>query len=319
MLSAYGLQADRHNPTCPRGNPGDATRRHGRWQRGHGGSTGRAEAGGGDRSGIGLQKSGGGEGDGAAHCRGSCRGGRASGRGGSKPSNRGSADHAHNAFGGSGRKQRSVVARSKPDGPARRSRDHPSAGRGQGVGEGEGSSSSRARQTPIAALACREEDGSGAMPLATASPRLVDSPASKDRTVQDGGRPADHIQRALEGLLVPAQGQTPSRSSLEQGPHQGTSTVATAAGIPAAIPAAVSGNMSVLTMDGRGGSAAPPYRPQQLSLRAPTTASCAPVLPGLAGAGGSGMAMIAAFATESSCRHTSVDGGDGEDLSLIHI
>lgn len=317
MLSAYGLHADRHNPTCPRGNPGDGTRRHGRWQRGHGGSTGRAEAGCGDRSDIGQQKSGGVEGDGTTQCRGGGHGGRDGGRRGSKPSNRSSAGHVHNVFGSSGRKQRSVVARSKPNGPARRSRDHsPSGGREQGVGEGEGSSSARARQTPAAAaLGCREEGGSEAMSLASASPRLVDSPGSGERTVPDGGRPADHIQRALEGLLVPAQGPTPSRSRLKQGPHQGTSnTAAVATGTPTTITAAVSGHMSVLTMDGRGGSAAPPYRPQQLSLRAPTTASCAPVLPGLAGpGGGSGMAMIAAFEAENSCGHTSVDGDDGGD------
>ncbi|CAM9103456.1 unnamed protein product, partial [Laminaria digitata] len=311
MLSAYGLQADRHNPTCPRGNPGDGTRRHVRWQRDHGGGTGRAEAGGGDGSDIGLQKSGGLEGDGAAQCRGGGRGGRGSGRGGSKPSNRVSAGHAHNFFGGGGRKQRSVAARSKPSGPARRSRDHSSsAGRDQGVGEGEGGSSDRARQTPGAAPGVWEEDGSGAMSTAAASPRIVDSPAARERAVQEGGRPADQIQRALEGLLVPDQGPAPSRSRLAQGSHQGANTVATAAGVSATIPAAVSGHMSVLTMDGRGGSAAPPYRPQQLSLRAPTTASCAPVLPGLAGPGGSGMAMIAAFEAAES---TSVDGGSGGD------
>lgn len=318
MLSAYGLHGDRQNPTCPRGNPGDGTRRHGRWQRGHGGSTGRAEAGGGDRSDIGLQKSGGGDSDGAAQCRGGGHGGRDGGRRGSKPSNRGSVRHVHSAFGGSSRKQRSVVAGSKPSGPARRSRDNSSsAGRDQGFREGERSPSARRKQTPTAALGCREEDPSGEMSLATASPRLVDSPGSRERAVPDSGRPADHIQRALEGLLVPAEGTTPSRSRLKQGPSQDTtSAVAITDGIPtsAISPAAVSGHASVLTMDGRGGSAAPPYRPQQLSLRAPTTASCAPVFPGLAGpGGGSGMAMIAAFEAESSCGHTSVDGGDGGD------
>ena len=315
MLSAYGLQADRHNPTCPRGNPSDGTRRHGRWQRGHSGGTEKAETSSGGHNDIGPQKPVGVESSGAAHYRGGGSSGGGGGRTGSKALTRVSARHAHSSFGGSGRKQRSVAARSQPSGSTRHSRDRSSSsGKDLAVGEDRGSSNVRARQTPSAAPSCQEDGGPGAMSMATASPRMIDSPRSSERNMTDGGRPADQIQRALEGLLVPAQGSTPSMLRLTQGPHQGTGTVTTAAGIPATVSSAVSGQISVLTMDGRGGSAAPPYRPQQLNLRAPTTASCAPVFPGLSGPGGSGsgLAMIAAFEAEG----TSLDGGsDGDDHS----
>lgn len=288
MLSAYELQTDKHNPTCPRGTPGESVARHGRWQRSQDGSGARkVESGGGaakESSGESCRGSASGVGNGER--RSSARE-TSNGRAGDKASDRVSVGRGHRFRGSKGRKHRSSAAvlqdRSRPIRDRCRSEDR-EAGRGQlagdsaaegydGGGRGVGPTSMSIAST---SGGHREEEG------------VVVKPGSRELSSQD--------------ILVLSRGATAS-------PHpSGCSHLptTTASGQHAAI----------LPMDGRGGSAAPPHRP---SLAAATSPPYAPVLPDLTAVIGTGAAggigVTAAFESDNVCGDGDGGGGGGDDHS----
>ncbi|CAN0437109.1 unnamed protein product [Pylaiella littoralis] len=322
MLTAYGLQTDKHNPTCPRGTPGDGVARHGRLQRDQDGC-GARKGESGDNTGIegGGDRCAGVEGDGGSGKRRGRSGGSVGGRTGDTSLDLVSAGQVRWSRGGKGRKQRSSAA---PQGRSTTMSDRrPSEDRTASCAASSSSSSSRERQRFVDAAAGGGDGGgrvagqtstSTAVTLedhreqallvttTTAAASFDIKPGSRERAPAPAvagadRRPAEHIQRALEDLLVRPRGSPVSP------PNQfGCPAVAEADG---ALPTttATSGHVAILSMDGRGGSAAPPYRPQQISLRTVTSASHAPVLPDLGTGTGTGTAggagMIAAFDANS--------------------
>lgn len=322
MLSAYGLQTGKHNPTCPRGTPGDGSARLGRWYRGQSGGgaeNGAGGAGGGKADAEEVhEKCGSAESGGIGEYRGSVCGD--SKRCGGNASDRAACGHTGQRFRASkARKHRpSVGTLSKSHAAARRSGDHiggtPSGGRGHGVWDttAEGASGGKCSEKTLphttTTEASRDDDVSVATTAPTVpTPRTTETPDSQELP-EDGHRPADHIWRALEDLLVPPRGATSHGSSASTFvPHQSGCCAPGVAAAAAAAAAATSGQVAVLTMDGRGGSAAPPHRPSQLVLRAPASAFYSPVLPDLAGTE-SGAGVLPCEA-DSSCGQASGEGG----------
>lgn len=293
MLNAYGLQVGKHSPTCPRGTRGGGAAKHGRWQRGQVGGAGKVEGGSlavkADR-----EKNGGVEGSGTGECR---RGGGGE-HGGEQMSDRVSSGHGPRFRGGKSRKQRATAASTKLNTTSRRSKGRASSvRRDRGVWHENGSSGNSAGHTRTAA----SESGNEKELVATTT-----ATSSKEPTM-DGCHPADQIRWALEDPLVPPHNSTSNELESTQGSHEGgCAAPAATAVIPTATTTSVlSGQVATLTMDGRGGSAAPPHRPQQLNLKAPSSALYTPVLPDLAGTGGVGSGVMAAFEADSGCRHAS--------------
>lgn len=327
MLSAYGLQTDKHT-TCPRGTHGDGTARHGRWQRDQDSSGARrGESGGSAGNEGGVDKCGEVETGGGSGQRRGRGGGSGGGRVGDTPSDRVSTGQVQRIRGGKARKQRPSPAsqgrsttmsdrRSSEDRSASHAASSSSSREQQRIGDAAtdgcdgGGRGAGQTSTSTVPLGDHREDALLVKTTVTAAP-FDTKPDPKEHaaaavvTVAAAGvdrRPAEHIQRALEDLLVRPRGSTAS-------PHNqsGCSAVAEA---DSALPTTTiaSGHMAILSMDGRGGSAAPPYRPQQMSLRTVTSASHTPVLPDLGTGIGTGTAggagMIAAFDTDSG------NGGD---------
>lgn len=318
MLSAYGLQTDKNSPACSRGNAGDGAVRHGRWQRDHdGGGARKGDDGGGAGDEDGREAAGEGEGDTAAG-RTTQGAGRRRGSGGCRGSDRSydgeSAGQASKFRGGKVRQKRPSAAapHGSSTGAVRRSsRDSHEGFTAEGIPGGVDQTSAptiAAPEVPRQAPNGVSIEASGA----AASPE-EETPSSQT----DDPRSADRIQRALEDLLVPRRGSTAS-------PHpsccSGT-TLGAEAGPPAAAATTTTEHVAVLTMDGRGGSAAPPYRPQ-LSLKVPASASHASVLPDLGtaigvgaprGGGGVAAAFQADSGTDSSVVCYGEEGGEGGD------
>lgn len=325
MLSAYGLQVEKHNPTCPRGTPGDGAVRHGRWQRGQIGSAKKVEGGAGTNGEDGREK-GGGDGGGAGTYRGGSRS-----RVSDHFSGRVTSGHAHRFRGGKGCKQRVPAPSNKSNSATWCSGERSSSGsRDRATCEEEENGSRKVGQASPAAQGSWGDEVAAAIATSAPSPRLPDTPRSTERVAEDSHRPADHLRRALQDLLVPPRGTVANGEGSTPMPQHGAcinyTTVTVASDTFADGPAntAVSGQVAVLMMDGRGGSAAPPYRPRQLGLRAPTTAAYSPILPGLTGTSGAGAEMIAAFEAESSSGYVTREsgsscggggGGGGDDHS----
>lgn len=112
-------------------------------------------------------------------------------------------------------------------------------------------------------------------------------------------------QFAPQDLLVRPRGTTAS-------PHHPSDCSALPSTTTTTATTATSGHAVTLSMDGRGGSAAPPHRP---SLTAAVSTSYVPVLPDLATAIGTGAAggagMITAFDTDGGCGDAFGEGGGG--------
>ncbi len=272
MLTAYGLQTDRINPTCPRGASGNSAARHGRWQRDKDGGGARKvesassagneedrDKGGGVEGGAGVGQrrgSGCGSGTGRAADKLSCRDDRVS------PSQN------HGFRGSKGRKQRPTAA---PRGASTATCDT----RGQPAGD-------------AAAEGCCGAQGTASVTASPGDPR-------EDRVFLTKPSPRE---RALEDALMHPRGSTAS-------PHQ--------SGCSALPSAATSGQVALLSMDGRGGSAAPPYRPQPMSLAAPASTSYAPVLPDLGTGMGTGTARAGGSIVASEADHGCGDSfGEGD-------
>lgn len=254
MLSAYGLQTDRPNPTCPRGAPGNSTARHGRWQRdkdgggarkaGSASSAGNEEGrdkGGGVQSGAGVGQQRRGSGCGSGGC-----------------NDRASPSQNQGFRGSKGRKQRPTAA---PRGASTATCDARGQSAGDAVAEG-----------------CCGAQVSASVTDSSGDPR-------EDHVFLTKPSPRE---RALEDALLHPRGSTAS-------PHQ--------PGCSALPPAATSGQVALLSMDGRGGSAAPPYRPQPMSLAAPSSALYAPVLPDLGAGMGTGTAAVGGTIVASEVNH----------------
>lgn len=310
MLSAYGLQADRHNPTCPRGVPGDVPARHGRWQRGQGGAAGQ-----GDGSGVSTEEK-----------RDKCAGGKeesrcggvvAGGRSGEKSVDRGSSGHGQRPRGGKASKQRPSGASGISSASYRTPGDHSSTwGRDQDIWEDEKPSSDRGGQiSTTAASETRKEKGPVADVTAAISPRLEDIASSRETGVERD-HPGDHIRRALEGLLVPSHGSMSCGFGARPRPHRDDFAASIAA--PAAGTGATVSQQAAVIMDGRGGSAAPPHRPQQLSFRAPaSSAANSPIFPNLAAPGGG---LMPAFEPDNgSGQAFGEDSSGGDDHSTPSV
>lgn len=299
MLNAYGLQADKHNPTCPRGTPGESVARHGRWQRNQDVRGARKVESGGGGGGAGN------EGGGDSSCRSSegglgttgqrRSGARAAdgGRAGDKASDRVSAGQSQRFRGGKGRKHRSSAF---PQDRCRVVRDRcPSENKATGGGH------------PVEDVAAEGCDGVGrcagqAPPFAASS--SGDHREGEGVLVKPGSRelaPQDH-------LLVLSRGSTAS-------PHPSSGCSALPTTTSTATTTTTSGHTATttLSMDGRGGSAAPPHRPSLTA--AVSTTSYAPVLPDLATAMGTGVAggaeVMTAFEADSGCGDTFGEGGGG--------
>eukprot|EP00903_Cladosiphon_okamuranus_P007193 g6984.t1 len=293
MLNAYGLQTNKHNPTCPRGTPEESVARNGRWQRSQdGGGARKVESGGG-----GAGNEGGGDScrgsefcAGAGQRRGSVRGAR-SGRAEDKSSDRVSAGRGHRFRGGKGRKHRSSTF----------SQDRSRVICKRCPSEEENATSGGQLAGDITAEGC---DGGGRSAVQTSASAAT--PASGNH--EGGGvlvKPGPR-ELAPQDLVVLPRGSTAS-------PHSsGCSALRTTATM-------ISGHLTTtLSMDGRGGSAAPPHRP---SLTAAVSTSYAPALPDLTtaietGPAAGGTGVIAAFEADSGCGATfREDSGGGDDHS----
>ncbi|CAM9343140.1 unnamed protein product [Ectocarpus sp. 8 AP-2014] len=273
MLSAYGLQSDRHNPTCPRGTPSDnGVARHARWQRDQNGGGSRKLGGGGSSSGneggrkvVGDEENGG-AGRAESHCAGSDVD-----LAGDETSDQASAAHVQKVCRGKSRKQHQSVA------PHRRSTatsDRCSSGdRSSSYGDASAECSIGGDVAPAPEDHRNAPGGFLGNKMATA--------ASFRESARPAGKKSVNNHAQPEEFLVPPRGSTAS-------PHQ---SICYAAGSGPAAMAATSGHVEILTMDGRGGSAAPLHRPQ-LSLKASSSASYAPVLPGLGTGTGAGAGVI---------------------------
>eukprot|EP00752_Nemacystus_decipiens_P001324 g1314.t1 len=304
MLNAYGLHTDKQNPTCPRGTPGENVTRHGRWQRSQDERGARkVEDGGGDGGDGGGP---GNEGGGDSSCQGSECGIRAGqrrssaswaggGRAGQKASDQVSAGQSHRVRGGKGRKHRSSAFRCRVIRDRCPSADKATRRGGRAVGD----------------AAAEERDGVGRSAGHHQAPSSAASSSGDHREGEEGAvlvKPGSRELGLQDHLLVLPRGSTAS-------PHPSayaalpTTTMTT-------TTSTTSGDMAAttLSMDGRGGSAAPPHRP---SLAAAVSASCAPVLPDLATAIGTGAAtagggeIMTAFEADSGCGDTEAGGGGG--------
>jgi len=272
MLSAYGLQTDRLNPTCPRGVPGNSAARHGRWQRDKDGGGARKVGSASSAGNGGDQDKGGGvEGGAGADQRRGSGSGSGCGRAGDKLTSRNDrASPGQNGFrGGKGRNKRPSVA---PRGASTSTSDT----RGQPAGD-------------AAAEGC-------CGPQASASVAASPGDLGEDHLFLTKPRSREHT---LEDALIHPRGSTASA-------HK--------SGSSALPPAATSGQVALLSMDGRGGSAAPPYRPKPTNLAAPASASYAPVLPDLGTGMGTGTAGVGGTVAASEADHGyggSFGEGDG--------
>lgn len=286
MLNAYGLQTDQHNPTCPRGNAGESAARHGRWQRNQdGGGARKAESGGG---GAGSEGGGGNYrrsegGVGTSQKNRSSDKGTGSDRAGGKTSDRGSAGKGHRFRGGKGRKHRSSVI------PQDRSR----VVRGRCPSEDKATGG----EQPVGDAAAEGCDGVGR--------------GAGQTSASIASTPGDHHHEG-EGLLIKPGSRELAPQDLLVLPHGSTASPHPSG--CSALP--TTGHTATLSMDGRGGSAAPPHRP---SLTAAVSTSYAPVLPDLATAMGTGAAggtgVIAAFEADNGGGDTFEEGGGGDDHS----
>ncbi|CAM9785532.1 unnamed protein product, partial [Ectocarpus sp. 12 AP-2014] len=297
MLSAYGLQSDKHNPTCPRGTPSDnGVARHARWQRDQNGGGSRKLDDSGSSSGneggrkVGGDEENGGVGTADSHCDGSDVD-----LAGDETSDQASAAHVQNVCRGKGRKQHQSVA------PHRRSAatsDRCSSGYcSSSYGDASAECSIAGNVAPAPEDHRNAPDGFLGNKMATAASfRESARPAGK-KSVDNHAQP--------EEFLVPPRGSTAS-------PHH---SICYAAGSGPAAMAATSRHVEILTMDGRGGSAAPLHRPQ-LRLKASSSASYAPVLPGLGTGTGAGAGVIdtAEVGSEDAVR----EGGGGSVAGDSH-
>lgn len=293
MLCAYGLQSDKHNPTCPRGTPSDnGVARHARWQRDQNGGGSRKLEGGGSSSGNeGGRKVSGGEANGGAGTAESHCGGSGVDHAGDNTSDQASVGHVQKVCRRKGRKQRQSV------GPHRRSTatsDRCSSG---------DCSSSYGDATAECSIA---EDGAPATEHHRNAPdALLGNNMATAAKFRESARPAGeksvNDQAQPDEFLVPPRGSTAS-------PYQ---SVCYASGSGPTAMAATSGHMEVLTMDGRGGSAAPLHRPQ-LSLKASSSASYAAVLPGLGTETGAGAGVAHTAEVGSG---DAVGGGGGGSVA----
>lgn len=321
MLSAYGLQKDRYNSTCPRRSQGDSAGRQ--RLRDHGMKAGGHREFSGDGASIRgktvetrdteCEDSGGGD---VAHGRDSASNVRSS------------SSNEYRCRGGKARTQSSALAKSN-------------AAESGGTEDKSGSGSMneqdcftrRAGHEKTLNKASLTDVTSGMTVEGSPKPSItaITSPSSRcsqeaqrctrgegEVVMGDGRhRPADHARRALEGCVVPPSDSAPDLLRPTQVPFQG------ADGCSATSTLAAKGQVAVLKMDGRGGSAAPPHRPQRLTLRAPSTASYSTVLPNLAGAGGVGVGMETGADFESGTirglisRDGSSVGGDGRSTPSV--
>ncbi|CAN0524440.1 unnamed protein product, partial [Ectocarpus sp. 12 AP-2014] len=273
MLSAYGLQPDKHNPTCPRGTPSDnSVARHARWQRDQNGEGLQKLDGGGSSSGneggrkVGGDEENGGVGTAESHCNGSDVD-----LAGDETSDQASAAHVQNVCRGKGRKQHQSVA------PHRRS-----TATSDRCSSGDCSSSYRdaSAECSIAGdVAPAPEDHRNA-PHGFLGNKMA-AAAGFRKSARAAGKKSVNNHAQPDEFLVPPRGSTAS-------PHQ---SICYAAGSGPAHMAATFRHVEILTMDGRGGSAAPLHRPQ-LSLKSSSSASYAPVLPGLGTGTGAGAGVI---------------------------
>ena len=281
MLTAYGLQPDKLNPMCPSGTPGTGTVRHDRWQRIS--SVGYRENRGADAGGSRgkdstrnnqIRKEGGCGNGGCA------RGGRNDER----SSSRTASAHDYQGFrGGKSYKQRLSVASSRVSSTTRRSGRSPSVVR------------------RVACASSRWGEGRSMALTKVKSPhQLIDGEMPRNHGKERGAYPPGNIRQALVDLLVPPSDSLPDAVQPTPKPRKDgqvcetTETDVSVARVP-------SGQVATPTMDGRGGTAAPPHRPHQLTLVAPaTSASYAAVFPDLKTMGGTGGEMLVAFESDRS-------------------
>lgn len=274
MLSAYGIQTDRHNPTCPRGTPADGRTKHNRWSRGQSLGTKQGPVV------INID-------DGQERCT-------------------GESGHGERFRGTKGRKSRPAASTDNTNTCYRASAEgclvSDTSAKARGVRSREEGSGGRVGQSSSGLGQCVNEGGAT---MATgASPRSSERLDYREQA-DDHRSPADQIRQALEDLLVPprsaaspAVGSTPLK-------HQNTN--------PSTVVDA-SEHRALLSMDGRGGSAAPPHRPHQLTLR-PTAGACAsyaPRLPGIV-AVSTGLGMVATCDADGSGGSVTADSSTGGD------
>lgn len=173
----------------------------------------------------------------------------------------------------------------------------------------------------------RVDETSTCMTIPSLSPRPTDKLDSREKvgsreqvfrevTPGDHNRQsADQFRRAFDDLLVPP-------CSVPSSPSLGTSSLSNHAGRAAAnTTVAIAEHGVLLSMDGRGGSAAPPYRPPQCSIRGanPGTAVAVnsvtlnvPLLPELV-APTTGSGTMSVFDIESNGNNESRDDTRGRD------
>lgn len=321
MLSAYGIPSERHTPTCSRGLHIEGGSRHNRGQRSQGSSVRQGDTScvGGGVGAVDEARDSSAE-DGAAVGTMRCTNMVASDR-----TARGHGAHNHRGRKG-GRKQRSSAASSSSHGRTRHRL--PSSGeKDRSVWITEDGGSDGVGQALFGAPASRGDEVDSVVAAPALSPRPIErlgprerlssrERLCRERVPDDQNRQSvDNFRQAFDDILVNTI-SIPPQQSLR------TSSLPYPAGPPAAkATVTVARHGALLSMDGRGGSAAPPYRPPQFHLRvanpctaaaATVAASNAPLLPDLVPSA-TGPGTVTVCDAESIGPRESRDGSFGAD------
>lgn len=291
MLSAYGLQLDKETPTWPSERPGKGAARHGRWQciRGVGHRQNRG-------AGTECSREKGGVGKDDERRKESDAGERGSRRCVDRPSTRTASGQGRGFRPAKSQKHPPSISLCKLSSTSRRSGRHSSAGGKKGR-----TNNNTTHARVIGESETREETPLVVMTTEALPPKSFDGSESNESRADLNVTACDSTSNNVQSTQKPLVG------CQAYGDHTAIAVPAVSASVQVA---------KMFTMDGRGGTAAPPYRPQRLTLGTPaTSASYSVVFPDLIATSGTGDGIMVALGSDRSRdqgpKRSDASSGDG--------